>query len=98
MSAQDPNRPQKQEYRQAEGERTDGATPAVVVRSGYEPHPVRNEEQGNQRADHRRETHAGQRVTSSGVIRDPLTLRTIIEWADAVRRSVGEPGFRTHRC
>jgi len=40
----------------------------------------------------------GQSVTSSGVIRVPPMLSTIIEWAGALRRSVGEPGLSTHRC
>ena len=76
----------------------DGTPPAVVVGSRYEPRAVCNEEQRNQQAGQCSETHAGQRVTSSGVIRVPLMLRTIIEWAGALRRSVGEPGFSTHRC
>jgi hypothetical protein len=93
------NRHRGEGYREAEDKRTDGPPPAVVVGSRYEPHPVCNEEeQGNQKGGHRSETHAGQSVTSSGVIRVPLTLRTIIECAGALRRSVGEPGLRTHRC
>jgi hypothetical protein len=30
--------------------------------------------------------------------RVPWTVRTIMEWVGDVRRSVGEPGFRTQRC
>jgi hypothetical protein len=73
------NRHQRQRYRQREDERTDGTTPAVVVRSDYKPYPVGDEEQGNQEAGQRNQTHAGQSVTNSGVIRVALTLRTIME-------------------
>jgi hypothetical protein len=73
------NSHQRQGYRHRQDEGTYGTTPAVVVRSDYEPHPVCDEEQGNQEAGQRNQTRAGQSVTSSGVMRVPLTLRTIME-------------------
>jgi hypothetical protein len=98
LPAQGPERPQKQGYREDENQRADGTTAAVVVRSDDEPHPVGDEGQSDEEPGHCGKPKAGQSVISSGVIRVPFTLRTIIEWAGALRRSVGEPGFSTHRC
>lgn len=91
-------RHQKYGHREHENKCAGGTTPAVVVRGGHKPHAVCDEGHSDEEPGHRGETPAGQSVTSSGVSRVPLMLRTIIEWAGAVRRSVGEPGFSTQRC
>src|SRR6266550_2930755 len=89
---------QQEGHHEDENECANGTTPAVVVRSGYQPRAVCDEGHSDEERGRRSETHAGQSVTSSGVSRVPRMLRTIIEWAGALRRSVGEPGFSTQRC